>query len=607
MEKRLGLAIALCVGFMLFWTWMFPPPKPQPPVSTPAASAPSVGTLPATAPAASATIPAAPGSAPGSPAAAIPGPGGSPAGQTATGGGAPSGAGQPAATRAAFLPAAATTAAAEKEITIQTPLADIRLATKGARVTSWVLRKFKDAHGAPLDLVNPAAAKIDRLPLDLLLDDKDAMRMLREAEYAVDRKEAVEEGQRMIVVAFSWSDGHGNSAAKILHVPEDSYVAEIEAAAEIQGRPVTPAISWGAGFERDDEASSERLGVGARAVVGLPDRIDHRYQDKITPDAPWGEEGPILWAGLESKYFAAILVPQGAASVRTRAEALRLVEDGREFFHLDLSMVAAGATHYHLFVGPKDHDLLAGLGLGLERLLNFGMFSIIALPLFRALKFIHHYVGNYGWAIIILTVGIRLVFFPFMHRGQLKMRLAQENMKKLQPKLKALKERYEKLLRKEIGKGTAGARARLRQEQNEEMMRLYKEEGINPFASMSGCLPLLVQMPILWGFYNILTIAIDLRQAPFMLWIHDLSVQDPLYVTPILMGGTMLAQQLMTASAIPDPAQRRMMYVMPIMFTWFFLHLPSGLVLYWLVNNLLGIVQQYLVNKEADRRIPATT
>jgi YidC/Oxa1 family membrane protein insertase len=283
------------------------------------------------------------------------------------------------------------------------------------------------------------------------------------------------------------------------------------------------------------------------------------------------------------------------------------VEDGREFFHLDLSMIAVGATHYHLFVGPKDHDLLAGLGLGLERLLNFGMFSVVALPLFTALKFIHHYVGNYGWAIILLTVGIRLVFFPFMHRGQLKMRLAQENMKKLQPKLKALKERYEKLQRKEVGKGTAGARARLRQEQNEEMMKLYKDEGINPFASMSGCLPLLVQMPILWAFYNILTIAIDLRQAPFMLWIRDLSVQDPLYVTPILMGGTMLAQQLMTASAIPDPAQRRMMYVMPIMFTWFFLHLPSGLVLYWLVNNLLGIVQQYLVNKEAERRIPATT
>jgi YidC/Oxa1 family membrane protein insertase len=604
MEKRLGLAIALCVGFMLFWSWMMDRTKPQPPVEPAAAVAPATASgTPVTGPAASGT--GAAGSAPGSPAA--PAAGGSPSGATATGAGAPSGAGLPAATRAEFLPAAATTASDEKEISIETPLAVIRLATKGARVTSWVLRNFKDAQGAPLDLVNPAAAKLDRLPLDLLLEDKDGARTLRDADYAVERKETVEDGHRTITVTFAWSDGRGNSAAKILRMREDSYVAEIEAAAEIQGKPVTPAISWGAGFERDNEESSERLGVGARAVVGLPDRIDHRYQDKITPDAPWGEEGPILWAGLESKYFAAILVPQGAASVRTRAESLRLVEDGREFFHLDLSMIAAGATHYHLFVGPKDHDLLAGLGLGLERLLNFGMFSIVALPLFTALKFIHRYVGNYGWAIIILTVGIRLVFFPFMHRGQLKMRLAQEKMKKMQPKLKSLKERYEKLQRKEIGKGTAGARARLRQEQNEEMMKLYKEEGINPFASMSGCLPLLVQMPILWGFYNILTIAIDLRQAPFMLWIRDLSVQDPLYVTPILMGGTMLAQQLMTSSAIPDPAQRRMMYVMPIMFTWFFLHLPSGLVLYWLVNNLLGIVQQYLVNKEADRQIPATT
>jgi YidC/Oxa1 family membrane protein insertase len=137
---------------------------------------------------------------------------------------------------------------------------------------------------------------------------------------------------------------------------------------------------------------------------------------------------------------------------------------------------------------------------------------------------------------------------------------------------------------------------------NEDMMALYKDEGINPFSSMSGCLPLLAQMPILYAFYTILTIAIELRQAPFLLWVRDLSVKDPYYVTPILMGATMLVQQLMTSSAIPDPAQRRMMYVMPVMFTWFFINLPSGLVLYWLVNNLLGILQQYLVNKEADAR-----
>jgi YidC/Oxa1 family membrane protein insertase len=134
---------------------------------------------------------------------------------------------------------------------------------------------------------------------------------------------------------------------------------------------------------------------------------------------------------------------------------------------------------------------------------------------------------------------------------------------------------------------------------NEEMMRLYKEENINPLGSMSGCLPILLQIPILYAFYTILSIAIELRHAPFLLWIQDLSQKDPYFVTPIIMGGTQLIQQAMTASSIPDPAQRRIMYLMPIMFTWIFLSFPSGLVLYWLVNNLLGIAQQYLINKQA--------
>jgi YidC/Oxa1 family membrane protein insertase len=163
-----------------------------------------------------------------------------------------------------------------------------------------------------------------------------------------------------------------------------------------------------------------------------------------------------------------------------------------------------------------------------------------------------------------------------------------------------MKERYRKLERKEVEKGRAGARQQIRQKMNNEMMALYKEENINPLGSMSGCLPLLVQMPILYGFYTLLTIAIELRLAPFMFWITDLSIKDPYYVTPIVMGGTMLIQQVMTSGSIPDPAQRRIMYIMPIMFTYFFINLPSGLVLYWLVNNILGIGQQYLVNKEAS-------
>ncbi len=172
-------------------------------------------------------------------------------------------------------------------------------------------------------------------------------------------------------------------------------------------------------------------------------------------------------------------------------------------------------------------------------------------------------------------------------------------MKRIQPKVKALKERYRKLEKKEADKGNVGARQRLRREMNEEMMALYKEEDINPLGSMSGCLPILLQLPILYAFYTILSISIELRRAPFLLWITDLSQKDPYFVTPIIMGGTQLVQQVMTSSSIPDPAQRRMMYIMPIMFTYIFLNFPSGLVLYWLVNNLLGIGQQYLINRQA--------
>jgi YidC/Oxa1 family membrane protein insertase len=175
----------------------------------------------------------------------------------------------------------------------------------------------------------------------------------------------------------------------------------------------------------------------------------------------------------------------------------------------------------------------------------------------------------------------------------------QEKMKRVQPKVKALRERYRKLEKKEADKGNVGARQRLRREMNEEMMALYKEEDINPLGSMSGCLPILLQLPILYAFYTILSISIELRRAPFLLWITDLSQKDPYYVTPIIMGGTQLVQQVMTSSSIPDPAQRRMMYIMPIMFTYIFLNFPSGLVLYWLVNNLLGIGQQYLINRQA--------
>ena len=149
-------------------------------------------------------------------------------------------------------------------------------------------------------------------------------------------------------------------------------------------------------------------------MVDRSGQIEHRYENAIKPEAAWVEEGPIAWAGLESKYFAAILVPQEAGPVTSRVESLRQVEEGREHFHLVLTIQAPQATHFHLFAGPKDYDVLKGLGLGLDRLLDFGFFGFVALPLFYALKFVERYVGNYGWAIVLLTLGLRVLLFPLM-------------------------------------------------------------------------------------------------------------------------------------------------------------------------------------------------
>ncbi|MBI4169620.1 MAG: membrane protein insertase YidC [Acidobacteria bacterium] len=586
MDKRLILAVVLSVGFLLIWTYLFtpqPPPQGTDGSAQPGNAGPAAGAGPgpgdATAPPKEIAPAAAPHAAPEM--AGLSGPG-------------------PAAARPALPPGERIGAASEEEIVVATPLLEIRLSNRGGRVTSWKLKEYLDDEKRPLDLVSAAGRKLDHLPLQILVEDPEATRRIGEALYRADRKERAEDGRTATEVSFTWSDGRGTAVAKSLRIAHDSYITELSFAAEAAGRPVAPTLVWGAGFGAHTGLESGQYADAATAVLKDGGRIERRPGSGLKPEEPWRHAGAIAWAGLEDKYFAALLVPETPVEGQVRFEALRLVEEGREHLHLSAALRLAGASRVRLFVGPKDYDLLKGLGLGLEGLVDFGFFGIIARPLFYGLKFLEHYVHNFGWAIVILTIVIRLLFFPFMHKGQLKMRRMQDKMKRLQPKVQGLRERYRKLERKEAGRGNARARRQLRQRMNEEMMALYKEEGVDPFGSMSGCLPLLLQIPILYAFYTILTIAIELRGAQFLLWIRDLSQKDPYYVTPIVMGVTMLVQQAMTSGSIPDPTQRRIMYVMPIMFTYFFINLPSGLVLYWLVNNLLGIGQQYLINKEAE-------
>ncbi|HUD70752.1 MAG TPA: membrane protein insertase YidC, partial [Dongiaceae bacterium] len=429
MEKRLALAIALCVGFMLFWGWLFPTPKP-PVAASPAAAAgaASAGGDSAATP----TITTPPAAAAGAPA-----PGGAVA-TTTPGTTPPEGSGS--AGRPALLPAGAVVGNPDETIVVETPLATVRFAARGAQVTSWVIRKYQDSDGKPLDLVSPAAAKLGVRPLDLAFDDAATTKIFRAAIYRIEQKRVEGDGGAVTEVAFTWNDGAGASAAKVIRIPDSGYVNDLEVAAEVGGRPANPGIVWGAGFEPEKGDDSPRMGIGTRAVVGHGQAAPmHRYEVDLKPGEPWGEEGALPWAGVENKYFAAIFAPQGAGLARARAEVQTVIEDGREHHHLVFTLHAPPPLR--LFVGPKDLDVLRTPGLGLERLLDYGFFGFVAKPLFQVLRFIHGYVGNYGVAIILLTVLIRLVFFPFMHRSQLKMRVMQENMKRLNPKLKALKER----------------------------------------------------------------------------------------------------------------------------------------------------------------------
>lgn len=226
------------------------------------------------------------------------------------------------------------------------------------------------------------------------------------------------------------------------------------------------------------------------------------------------------------------------------------------------------------YIGAKDHATLSQINEELVDVIEYGWFTFIAKPMFAFLNWLYGYIGNWGWAIVVLTLAIRIVLFPLTYKGMLSM----NKLKDLAPKVKELQAKY---------KGDP-------QKLNMHMMELYKKNGANP---MGGCLPILMQIPIFFAIYRVLLNAIELKAAPWILWIHDLSVMDPYFVLPILMGATMFLQQKLTPTTFSDPMQEKIMKFLPLIFTFFFVTFPAGLTLYWFVNNLCSVVQQIFVNK----------
>jgi YidC/Oxa1 family membrane protein insertase len=295
--------------------------------------------------------------------------------------------------------------------------------------------------------------------------------------------------------------------------------------------------------------------------------IEDKAKRQKTDSALESGRGLINWLGLEDKYFLLALIPEKEAPVKWETEFLSAFTAKATLSQsVELAPGEVEIVSYNAYMGPKLYNVLRSYGVGLEEAIEFGFLSFLAKPFLVVLNFFERYLRNYGLAIIILTCIIKVVFHPLT-----------KEMQKIQPQLNALKQKYKDN----------------KEKLNKELMALYKRYKINP---LGGCLPMVMQIPVFIALYEVLSVAIELRHAPFVLWITDLSARDPYYVTPLLMGATMFIQQKMTPSAM-DPAQAKIMLIMPVVFTFLFMSFPSGLVLYWLVNNVLTIAQQYHIYK----------
>ncbi len=343
--------------------------------------------------------------------------------------------------------------------------------------------------------------------------------------------------------------------------------------------------------------------------------VGYRRGETLETIAPKKQDGDafipgagLRWVTLEDNYFLTAVIPKsGIREVmvkpvyqrpeteegKSRFLAIDTREETEGFTREQLVFVGAGDQQMEVEVlfGAKRYSQLVKMPYGLEDTVRWGWFGFLAKPLYYALEWIHqNMVANYGWAIVLVTCFIRLLFFPMTHKSQESMAKMQE----LNPKVQAIRNKYRSKMKDKQGRPNVEAQRQM----NDEVMKVYKSAGVNP---ASGCLPILLQMPVFFAFFRLLSTAVELRGAPWLGWVKDLSVPDPYYILPILMGVTSVLMQRMMPAA-PDPLQRRMMQLLPIMFMFFAFAFPSGLVLYWVTNNLLSMLQQGAMMQMKKRR-----
>jgi YidC/Oxa1 family membrane protein insertase len=482
---------------------------------------------------------------------------------------------------------------AERRIVLETSRVKATFSNRGGILESWLLKDYLDSKSRPMDMVAPALTIPDRHPLSLTVGDAALTARVNSALYQASSGDQ-QVGTRTGSLQFTYRDASGVSVVKTIEVQPDGqpFLLRVNTQVLVNGQPQRVTVHGGAGFG-DIERGVKSTSWLAPSTYQPPQGIVHVVGVKDPARLPVAtlatqpvQEGLVRYGGVDDQYFLAAALT-GGKHARVEYTPLTIRTDDGERHIVDYRVRVAGDGPLTFFIGPKEFDLLQRADAELTRTINLGIFGFLATPLLKALKWINEYVGNFGWSIILLTVVINLVLFPLRHKSAVSMR----KMQQIQPQVKAIQDRYAKL------KMTDPAR----QKMNQELMELYKAKGANP---ASGCLPMLLTFPVLFAFYAFLSQAIELRGAPWILWIHDLSRHDPYYVTPLLMGASQFVQTKMMP-ATGDPAQQRMMMFMPLMFMVFFLWAPSGLVLYWLCSNLWTIGQQYFTNRLLANAQPA--
>jgi YidC/Oxa1 family membrane protein insertase len=476
---------------------------------------------------------------------------------------------------------AAVQASAEKTIDVDGPLYHVQISNRGGVVRSWKLKKYLDdqtpAH--PLELVNQDASQQLGWPFALLLSDAQLQERANSGLYEVTPADGAFTAPATITL--HWSDGHLDVTKKLMF--DADYQLSAEVSATLDGRLLEPALAWRGGF-------------GDRAVYKAAQLVTvfYKQSDKLNllqykklgvsgnQSQPVTQAGPLQFAGIEDQFFAATFIPAGsdislwhwtqdhAANGSSEPEA-----------EMAVGPTSSGPLRLRLYVGPKDLVLLGKVQPSLEELVQFGWFGVISKPLLLVLQWVHRYVPNWGWAIVVFTIALTMVLLPiriWTFRSARKMQL-------LAPEIKTIQDRYKKYSMNDPRK----------RKMNEEVMAVYQREGVNPVGS---CLPMLVQLPILIAFYRMLQGSIELRHAPWIGWVHDLSAKDPYYILPVAMVITSYLMTKMTPMpTATDPTQQKMMLLMPVFMGFIFFNLSSGLNLYYFTSNLGNVAQQWYLNR----------